>query len=317
MDSSNRADGSLQAYLDVLFERAAREEFIEIRHRVARDAFASAFFESHARAAVAQAIRERSPTTDVYVGVVARTRRAGTKDAIAPVHVLWAECDSRAAAAAALGWSPRPPLVVASGSGDNLHAYWPLSRPLTPQEAEVANLRLARTLGADAACFDAGRILRPPGTWNHKHRPAHAVAMRRLEARKRFEPEQVVDRCVEIDVAPLEQRWREAPARNATGDPLLALPPDVYVAELLGVRPGRNRKISCPFHDDARPSLHVYTVAERGWSCFSCRRGGSVYDLAAELWGLETRGREFVELRRRLMDRFRPELDRSLERSLS
>jgi hypothetical protein len=30
------------------------------------------------------------------------------------------------------------------------------------------------------------------------------------------------------------------------------------------------------------------------------QRGTSVYDLAAALWGLETRGADFIELRRRL-----------------
>lgn len=34
--------------------------------------------------------------------------------------------------------------------------------------------------------------------------------------------------------------------------------------------------------------------------CFSCRRGTSAYDLTGPLWGLETRGRDFIELRRRL-----------------
>ncbi len=39
-----------------------------------------------------------------------------------------------------------------------------------------------------------------------------------------------------------------------------------------------------------------------GWYCFGCGRGTSVYDLAAELWNVEPRGAEFVELRRRLSE---------------
>jgi len=40
--------------------------------------------------------------------------------------------------------------------------------------------------------------------------------------------------------------------------------------------------------------------------CFSahCRRGGSIYDLAAVLWRLDTRGHDFLELRRRLLRAF-------------
>ena len=54
--------------------------------------------------------------------------------------------------------------------------------------------------------------------------------------------------------------------------------------------------------DDASPSLHVYEGPEGGWYCFSCRRGTSLYDLAAPLWGLRTRGPDFLELKRRLTE---------------
>jgi hypothetical protein len=57
----------------------------------------------------------------------------------------------------------------------------------------------------------------------------------------------------------------------------------------------------------------VYAAPERGWICYSCRRGGSIYDLAAELWGVGTRGGEFIELRRRLLEAFAIEVGR-LER---
>jgi DNA primase len=46
--------------------------------------------------------------------------------------------------------------------------------------------------------------------------------------------------------------------------------------------------------------LHVYPEAGRGWYCFGCGRGGSVYDFAALLWGRKTRGGDFLELRREL-----------------
>ena len=41
-----------------------------------------------------------------------------------------------------------------------------------PFEAEAANLRLAVAIGADLACFDASRILRPPHTWDPPRRCA-------------------------------------------------------------------------------------------------------------------------------------------------
>jgi DNA primase len=84
------------------------------------------------------------------------------------------------------------------------------------------------------------------------------------------------------------------------GDPLLAIPPPVYVERLTGRRPNRDGKLRCPFHDDRSPSLHVFERPKRGWSCFGCRRGGSIYDFAALLWGVKARGAEFLGLRREL-----------------
>ena len=83
-------------------------------------------------------------------------------------------------------------------------------------------------------------------------------------------------------------------------DPLLLVPPPVYFERLTGLRVGRSGKLRCLFHDDRHPSLHVYREAGRGWYCFGCGRGGSVYDLAALLSGRKTRGTDFLELRREL-----------------
>jgi hypothetical protein len=55
-----------------------------------------------------------------------------------------------------------PALVVASGSGPNCHAYWPLVSALSARGAEAANLWLVDALRADPNCFDASRILRTP-----------------------------------------------------------------------------------------------------------------------------------------------------------
>jgi hypothetical protein len=97
----------------------------------------------------------------------------------------------------------------------------------------------------------------------------------------------------------------DSPARSvvdasATEDPLRLVPPPVYFERLTGLRVGRSGKLNCLFHDDRTPSLHVYPEPERGWYCFGCGQGGSVFDLAALLWKRSTRGSDFVELRREL-----------------
>ena len=61
------------------------------------------------------------------------------------------------------------------------------------------------------------------------------------------------------------------------------------------------------FHEDRTPSLHVYPEPGRGWYCYGCGRGGSVYDLAAHLRGRTgTRGSEFVALRDELRELLLP-----------
>jgi hypothetical protein len=66
--------------------------------------------------------------------------------------------------------------------------------------------------------------------------------------------------------------------------------------------------VTCPFHDDSHASLHAYPTGNRGWFCFSCRRGGTIYDLAAAVWNIEPRGRGFIGLRSRLLERYGREL---------
>ena len=53
-------------------------------------------------------------------------------------------------------------------------------------------------------------------------------------------------------------------------------------------------------HDDHDPSLQLYE--DGTFYCYGCRAGGSIYDFAARLWGLDTKGRAFLELRARLAD---------------
>src|SRR5215208_3679203 len=111
-----RDDSSLRAYLDVLAANAPAASFLELRYRVGEQALAASFFDAADADALAREIRDRSGQTDVFVGCVPRLRRSGTKDALGASSVLWAECDGEAAARAALAFTPRPSVVVSSGS---------------------------------------------------------------------------------------------------------------------------------------------------------------------------------------------------------
>ena len=84
-------------------------------------------------------------------------------------------------------------------------------------------------------------------------------------------------------------------------DVVRGIEPWRYVEALTGVRVPLGGYIRCPLpgHKDGTPSFKVYDSAEAGWFCFGCNRGGSVYDLASELWGMDPR-RDFLKLRRRI-----------------
>jgi hypothetical protein len=92
-------------------------------------------------------------------------------------------------------------------------------------------------------------------------------------------------------------------------DEAARVPPPLYFRALAGREvPGRGGYVPCPLpdHDERFPSCMVYPTAERGWRCFGCDRGGSIYDLASLLeggpWGRGLRGERFLEVKRRVHD---------------
>lgn len=86
----------------------------------------------------------------------------------------------------------------------------------------------------------------------------------------------------------------------ASGDPLLTVSPPIYVEALTGEPVPASGFIRCPLHEERTPSFKAYNDPERGWHCFGCGRGGTVYDLGGALWNYATRGDDFKRLRREL-----------------
>jgi hypothetical protein len=294
-----RSHETVSRFLAALAGSAGRGELLELRYRLEDGQRMGQVFDRPTRlrglATRAVALGRR---TDVYVGCAPRARRHGGRDAVKRAFVLWADCDGEHAVAALEDFEPAPSIVIASGTGSNCHAYWPLTEALAAEELEHANRRLAHALGADPASADAARILRVPSTLSHKHAPPTPVKAIRLDAEPRVSALDVVG---SLPDPPAPGRATALPAEDRSDDPLLAITPDVYVRRLLGVEVPRHRKVPCPFHDDRHASLHVYETAQRGWYCFgACRRGGTIYDLAAPLYGYSARGEDFLRLRAEL-----------------
>jgi hypothetical protein len=298
--ADNVRQATVLRFLELLAGDTESSELLELRYRREDGNRMAQLFESprRLRRMASRALR-LGWRTDVYVGCAPRTRRHGGRDAVARAFVLWADCDGEHAVTALERFEPQPSIVIASGSGRNCHAYWPLTGPLAADEIERANHRLAHALGADLASADAARILRLPATYSHKHRPPVPVEALRLDVDRRLPAADVVGALAD---PPRPPRVGAAAADAHRGDdPLLTIAPDVYVRRLLGVEVPRHRKIRCPFHPDRHASLHVYETAERGWYCFgACRRGGTIYDLAAPLYGRTARGEDFKSLRAEL-----------------
>lgn len=280
--------GSCTRYLAALFADAPPAAFIELRYRVA-DGMWREFFPVPEMESAERAISDHSAHTDVYIGVLPRQRRGGTRaDVVGAGSTLWADCDTPQSIEALAEFLPRPSVTVASGSGDHCHAYWRLAEPVSLTMIEAANRGLAGMLNADTGCADAARVLRPPSL-NHKTSPPRAVRLLTADVSQRHALSSIV---ASAPSPPMVQ-----PFARSYDDDLLLLDPAVYVGELAGLSVPRHRKVRCPFHDDHTPSLHVYPEPEGGWYCFGCRRGGTVYDFAAQLWGVGTRGDDFLALR--------------------
>jgi hypothetical protein len=121
-----------------------------------------------------QLIVSTCEAADVFTGVLLRkfpSRRAGK--ALAG-RVAWADVDGdwtpeRERAVDQFRGSGATVWQIASGSGGR-HVYVRLAEPDMPERLEAYNRRLAALLGADAGWSET-KVLRPPGTWNHKPRP--------------------------------------------------------------------------------------------------------------------------------------------------
>jgi len=146
---------------------------------------------------------------------------------------------------------------------------------------------------------DPARILRLPGTLNHKHDPPAAVQCVRLELAV-FEARDIVG-ALPDPPAPAGRTASIAERELPSDDPLKSIASGDYVPFLTG-RDAERGYVRCPFHsggNERTPSLHVHEN-QGGWYCFGCAEGGSIIDFAAHLYRISPRGRGYHDLRRRL-----------------
>lgn len=295
-------DVALTAFLAAVAGNEPPSSLIETRWREGPgQPMHSEFMFVQAAKANAERVRALAGRGDVYIGAAPRTRSRGTAASIARCWTLWVDLDVDDAVQRLDAFTPRPSLVMLTGTGGRAHALWPLREPLAGRNAaehvKRANRRIAHALGGDMNATDLARILRAPTTANHKHQPPKPVEVVRLELAT-FTAREVVGHLAD----PIGAK-RPAPAiaaELADGDALRSLAAADYAPLLTGREVGRDGKMCCPFHEDRTPSLHAYSAPERGWVCYGCQRGGSIIDFGAALYDIAPRGRGFHEIRRRL-----------------
>jgi hypothetical protein len=191
-----------------------------------------------------------------------------------------------------------------------VHAYWLLDGPLPAERGESLNRRLAAALGGDIVSANRGRILRVPGSINHK--PTVSGGRPRRCRLILFEPSRPRHRASVLArglTDPKEPRPARAPSAGPAG-PTRRSWEDLEAADyyrlLTGQEPGRDGTVRCPnaLHEDRHPSAHLYPGPGRGWYCFACGAGGGPVDMVAALRGWPTgatlRGERFAACAREL-----------------
>ncbi len=166
----------LHTYLGALFGRETGRGLIEVRYRKPGGAMRQRFYRPRALQRALPTLRVLARRHDVYLGVAPRRARHGGLDAIGHCWALWIDCDGDTSALQRFGQAPSMTVASSSGAGHQ-HAYWLLDQPLDANRVAVLNGRLAHALHGDPQSADAARILRPPGTHNHKHDPVTAVTL--------------------------------------------------------------------------------------------------------------------------------------------
>lgn len=108
-----------------------------------------------------------------------------------------------------------PSAIVATGGG--VHAYWVFEKPVYPPFSQVADwqrLWVDQVVKADRAAKDLGRVLRLPGSFNHKYDPPRAVTILDGDPVDRLYPTEVIAEVLQPYIR-LESEKRAVEAERA------------------------------------------------------------------------------------------------------
>jgi hypothetical protein len=147
-------------------------------------------------------------------------------DSISAINCLFAEFDDKDYSspadcrAAVDALDPSPSVVIASGGG--YHCYWLLAKPWrladddTRQRAATAQAGWVALMGGDGGAKDLARVLRVPGTFNHKHTPPRPVVFVRCDLDVRYQRSDLLRLIPKDDPAPPTETTGATPTDRAT-----------------------------------------------------------------------------------------------------
>lgn len=165
-------------------------------------------------------------TANLYWGVASRrdasSGRAENCDSMGALFadIDFAESSEDDARSRLAAFALPPSIVIHSGGG--LHAYFLMEQPLEVS-GHIATLktllrRVAVAVGGDQVVAEPARVLRIPGTLNHKHSPAVPVTVEVFEPSRRYSMDAIVQHlpdepapCASDVVIPPD--WTPPPAR--------------------------------------------------------------------------------------------------------
>lgn len=191
---TSQPDPDTEPFLAAWFARCPAGQYVEVRPlnkrrgcKPLRQTFATSLAE--ALAAIQASIQNQD---DVYIGALPRRTPSGKASSVTALTWLWADIDygtvghaspapyqtAHEAFDAICALPIAPTMVVDTGGG--YHVWYALEREPSPTEWRDAISRLTHALHGDANAVDTPRILRVPGTANHKTdppRPARFVSI--------------------------------------------------------------------------------------------------------------------------------------------
>lgn len=114
-----------------------------------------------------QHVERQTATNEVYFGPGLFSKPGAEKEDFKGTWYVWAEFDGTLPEN--LVGVPQPTIKLRSSTEGHEHWYWRLDRFVTDITViEDISQRLAYYLGADLGCWNANRVLRPPGTLHHE-----------------------------------------------------------------------------------------------------------------------------------------------------